>query len=328
VPAAVCAIIGLEALATPLRHARLALAGGVAIFLVLAGSSFQLLDDALTNGPRWYQDYTLYGQQWGAVQVFRAAREALDSNANTQVLVSSTWANGTDLLLQFFFPPSSASASRVAIGHVDTFMGARQPLSPDILFVMTPDEYQRATTSGKFSTVQVERVINYPNGRPGFYFARLAYAPDLDAKIAAEKEARRALVDDQVAIDGEMVSVRHTRIDVGGLRELFDGETQTLGRFNGGNPAVLEFRFPRPRTTRGVRIVLSAGNWEVTAQLTAASDQGPAVYTQTINSPGRDPDFELALSRDGSDVSDARLEIRQIGAEDTAIIHVRELQFK
>src|SRR3712207_7462700 len=53
------------------------------------------------------------------------------------------------------------------------------------------------STSGKFSSVQIDRTLDYPDGTPGFYFVRLEYAPDFGEIAAREREARRQLVDGQ-----------------------------------------------------------------------------------------------------------------------------------
>ena len=147
-----------------------------------------------------------------------------------------------------------------------------------MLFILTPAEYEEARSSPKLAGVELQRTLAYPDGQPGFYFVRMAYVPGVDAVFAAEREARRLLVDGTAVVDGEALSVRHSRLDMGRPGELFDGEARTLVRFMEENPAVLELRFAPARHMARVDLLLTAGDWEVTARLdpdTAAAG-GPA----------------------------------------------------
>jgi hypothetical protein len=201
---------------------------------------------------------------------------------------------------------------------------------------MTSEELERATKSGKFATLQVERVVPYPDGRPGFHFARLTYVPGIEAVFAAEREARRVLVEGQVTLGpgGAPVPVRHSALDSGSLREMVDGDRQTLGRFMEANPAVLELDFPEPRPLTGVSLLLANGNYEVTARLSPGESQGQAgvepreavVYALTVRSPSSDPQIELPFDRGPALSAAARLEIRHLDSGETAKIHVRELR--
>ena len=140
--------------------------------------------------------------QYGARQLFEEVIPTyLKEDPNTQVLVSSTWANGTDNFLRFFFTPQEQQ--RVRMDGVETYLFKKMPLSQDELFVMTASEYQQAAASPKFSEVKVEQVVPYPDGTPGFYLARLQYAPDVDQIFAAEQEARRQLVENTITLDGQ-----------------------------------------------------------------------------------------------------------------------------
>ena len=280
---------------------------GALVFAVLAGSSLHLLHDALTNGPRWSRDYTLYGQQWGAKQVFDVIRQYVRDDPQATVYLTPTWANGSDMFPRFFFRRDSAEARRVVMTSVDDFIGGlRRDLTPKTVVVMTSEELERAGKStAKFASIQVERVIPYPDGRPGFHVARLDYVPDVEAVLTAEREARRALVEGQVTLGppgGAPVRVRHSVLNKGSLREMVDGNPQTLGRFMEANPAVLELDFPQPRPLTGLSLLLANGNYEVTARLTPGEDaegaeREPVVYGTTVRSPTSDP--QIGLPFDG-----------------------------
>ena len=171
-------------------------------------------------------------------------------------------------------------------------------------------------------------------GGPGFHVARLAYVPDVEAVFAAEREARRALVEGQVTLGppgGAPVRVRHSVLDSGSLREMVDGDPQTLGRFMEANPALLELDFPQPRPLTGLSLLLANGNYEVTARLTRervqeGTEPEPVVYGTTVRSPTSDPQIELPFDRGPLLSAAARVEIRHLDQGETAKIHVRELR--
>src|ERR1700682_409794 len=97
---------------------------------------------------------------------------------------------------------------------------------------MTQDEMSAAQSSGRFSAIGIDRVLHYPNGEHGFYFARLELASNIAEILARDRAALRTLIDGQVVVRGETLSVRHYRLDMGNLGDIFDGDRETLGRFN------------------------------------------------------------------------------------------------
>jgi hypothetical protein len=299
----------------------------IAIFAVFAIASVGMLNDTLTRGPLWYSDYGLYGMQYGAKQLFEdAIPEYLQRDPNTLILVSSTWANGADTFIRFFLPPEQRS--RVQMLNVDYFMTARRTLAPNMLLVMTPPEYEQAKASKKFKSVTVEQVIPYPDGRPGFYFARLAYADNFDTIISEEKAVRSKPVQGQVVIDGQQVQVTHSQFDAGQLRDLFDGDTFSLARGLEANPLVLEFTFPQPRPMTGLEATFGSMDLTLTAKLYADGATEPVAYSQTFRGLPPDPKVELAFDRGPATVKKLRLEILQLNAGLEVHIHVRELKFK
>ncbi len=113
-----------------------------ALFVVLTIPSLLMLRDALVNGPMWYRDYGLYGMQYGATQLFGdEIPQYLVEHPESQVIISPTWANGTDNFIRFFLPPEQQG--RVQMLNVDYFMSARRELNPNMVFVMPAYEYEQ-----------------------------------------------------------------------------------------------------------------------------------------------------------------------------------------
>ncbi len=221
-PAAVICAIGLEWLLKRLPGARVVLVTSLVTFGVLAAMNLTLLNDALTNGPTWYNNYTLYGMQWGTKQLFvDEIPKLLKASPGAPIYVTHTWANGTDVFVRFF----DMDPGRVQVAAIDGWINKKLPLNPNALFIMTPAEYESARTNPKFKRVTLLDTIPYPDGRPGFYVSRLEYADNADTVFAAERAAQRQLVTEPVAIDGQTVLISHTKLDMGNLQVMFDGDT-------------------------------------------------------------------------------------------------------
>jgi len=299
----------------------------LALLLVLSGASVWMLRDALVNGPGWYSDYGLYGMQWGAKQLFtEVIPEVLAENPDNRVMLTSTWANGADTFIRFFLPVEQRA--RVQMLNVDYYMSERRALDDNTILVMTPAEYQLAAGSPKFARVDVYRVVNYPNGSPGFYFARLEYSPNFEDLLAPEREARVRPVQGQVAVDGQLVDVEHSPLDVGQLADLFDGEPFTLVRGLAANPLVFDFTFPTLRAVKGLVADFGSMDFSLTVRLYGDATGEPVVYTEVYRGQPPDPHVTLSFPAAPEQVGRVRIEIEQLNPPVDVHIHVREFKFE
>lgn len=247
--ALLAALAGSELLEWAARRWRLARPGlNLVVWLLLAGFNGYLLGSALINGPTWSDDYGLSGMQYGARQVFGEVQSYTREHPGEQIVVSPTWTNGTDVVARFFLPDPLP----VMLEGIDHWLTEKNPLFDNMLFILPPEEYERAQTSGKFSLIQVERSLPYPDGRPGFYFVHLRYAANIDAILAAELADRRTLLNAQVTAGGQPVLVKYSKLDMGSIENIFDGDRETFVRTLAANPLVLRIDFPEPRHMRGL----------------------------------------------------------------------------
>jgi hypothetical protein len=330
-PAGIICMIGLEWLLNRLRGARTAALASLATFGILAAMSLGLLNDALTNGPTWYNDYTLYGMQWGAKQLFvDEIPKLLKTKPGAPVYVTHTWANGTDIFIRFF----SLDRGAVQIASMDGWLNKKLPLNPNALFIMSPDEYERSRSSPKFKQVSLVDTIPYPDGRPGFYVARLTYADNVDAVFAAERVAQRQLVTETLTLDGQAVQIAHTRLDMGNLQVMFDGETRTVARGIESNPFILDLKFPTPRTLTGLTGHFGKTNLRVTARLYANNTAQPVEYSADFRyaQAGTDipagPAAEMGFERGPATVTRLTLEIAYPESDETAHAHIFDLKLR
>ncbi len=325
IPASILAGLGLEWVLDRFRKLLNTRTLEVSLLLILILANLALLQTALVNGPLWFDDYGLYGMQYGASQLFEETiPQYLKQSADYQILVSSTWANGTDNFVRFFLSPEEQK--RVRIDGIGTYLFKKMPLSENDIFIMTPAEYAQAIDSPKFSTVKVEQVIPYPDGSPGFYIVKLAYSEGVDQIFATEKEARRQLIEAQVILDGETVLVRHSQIDMGAVQFAFDQDTFTLMRGLEANPFLLEIEFPSPRQVSSMRAEFGLVNIQVTAKLLSSSEGNPVVYEKAfLNTSGNAP-VAMEFNKGPDTVTRIKFEFLNVQSGETANIHIRELE--
>lgn len=269
----------------------------VPVFFFLAGVNLFMLRDALVNGPAWYKDYGLNGVQYGARQLFGEIDRYLEANPEVKMIVSPAWANGTDVVARFFFDDPLP----FTIGNADSYYSQVLDLDEDTVFVLIPDEYE-AIPREKFAEVRVEQTLPYPNGSPGFYFVRLKYVDNIAELIAVEKETRKQLVEGQILLDGSPVRAQHTRLDMGELKHLFDGDPGTLARTEAINPLQLRLAFHEPRAVRQVSLMVGGTATTVTLEVRAQSADGsplePFTVTQAVDQVPNPRELILELPGD------------------------------
>lgn len=327
VPIALLAALGLAELFPLVRRPVLLSVVSALSAAALAVSAGQLTRVAIRDGPTWFRSYGLYGLQYGARQVFQIIREELARSPSTRVVLSSVWANNPEPFIEFFLTPPERKRARIA--DVDGYLLYRMPLSPEELFILTPEQYHRAVSSGKLIVSRPERTVPWPDNRTGFYFVRLEYSPAADAILQAEREARRRLVEETASISGESVVVRHSLLDIGLLRFIFDGRPDTLIRGFEANPFVLEISFASPRRIARVHLILGTMKLvRLCLQVTPADGAAPASFEKTYTNLRGEPLLDIVLPGGPVRTSQIRIEIEDITAGETSHIHVRELSFE
>ena len=187
VPVVLLTAIGFDLLLAWLEKLRVphnALAGG--LFAGLALFNFYMLRDSVINGPVWYTDYGLGGMQYGGKELFGETRQFLKENPGTFMVITPSWANGADILARFFFDDPQP----FQLGSIDGYITQKQPITPNMVFVVAPEELERLKGTGKFTNLRILKTMPYPTGKPGFYFIKLDYVPNIDDIFTAEKASR------------------------------------------------------------------------------------------------------------------------------------------
>lgn len=323
IPMAILTALALEQALGWLARRRIPpglLAGGMLVFGMVG--NFSLLNDALTNGPTWSTNYGLHGMQYGASQVFGAIQGYLKSHPDAKAVLSPTWANGTDVVARFFM----GDDPRLELNSPQAYTQQIQPIQASTLFVITPEEF-RDLPRELFATIDVVRTLPWPDGRPGFYFLHLAYAPDAAARLSTLQEQKRALVEDEVTIQGIAARLLHTRFDMNKAAQLFDGNTIKAVRSAAVNPMLLDFSFPQPFKLQS--IVLRIGGTATTAQaeLWQAGVSEPLVRQIILPESHEPRDLTLDFNQPLEAVR-LRLSIANTNDPPDGHVHVWEITFR
>jgi hypothetical protein len=292
----------------------------IALFVTLSLANLAMLRDALVNGPTWFSDFGLGGMQYGAEQIFAKVQEYTAKHPDMHIILSPSWSNGTDVVARFFL----GDPLPIELGSIEGYLNQKLDLTPDKLFIMIPEEYEKAVSSGKLTDIQVEQTVNYPNGQPGFYFVRTRYVDNIDQILGAEHEQRRQLLEGEVVIGGEVVKVRYSHLDMGDIGLVFDGDPHGAARTWEANPFVIELYFPEPREIRGLSVIVGSLEARVTAllyeQLDGSSLQFSTVYQGSVDHPEATLDFGTSVK-----AQVLRLEVQSVNEKEPAHVHIWEV---
>jgi hypothetical protein len=301
----------------------------LALFLVLGSANVYMLWDSLTNGPTWYTNYQLYGMQYGGEQLSSALVEYNHAHPESKLIVSSSWANGTDEIYRFLLPFGFPMQTGTVIEYIQNYI----PLTGQETFVMTSDEYAVASSSGRFSDIRIEQTLNYPDGQPGFYFAHLTYIPNIQEIIAAEKAELAKPVEESVtllggtAAEGEVIRIVHSRFDMGYLGAAFDGNPHSLIRTETANPMVLDMYFSEPRPFTQISVRVGGAPTRVSAAFYPPEGGDPTVYTETVERSSEYRDILITLPAP-FETGHIRLEIETVGEGEPTHVHVYEIRLE
>ena len=322
-PVALLTTVGISALLTRLSKAHLERSIAWLTFSVLVFFNSYMLWDALTNGPTWFQDYGLGGMQYGARQVFHTAEEIMEEDPEHTVYISSTWSNGTDILMRFFIPDGSPAY----IGNADGFLDQQMELNKDMIFILTAEEFQQLSASPKVTDIEILDSINLPNDRTGFYVTTFAYSNQAGRIFAEEQEERTIPRQGTTEWEGQTIKVSYPYLDMGGLHHIFDDDQFTLARVHSANPAMFTLTFEEPTSLSGISLITGSMDMQVSVDIQTESTPDPLHFEETYKDLPDDPTVTLSFEESIDGILEMRIEILSLIPGDPFKIHIRELNW-
>ena len=229
-------------------HSKPKLLPGLLAFAFLTFASFQMLYQSLTQGPTWYDNYGLYGMQYGGQPLFDKIKAFQESHPGKSMHLSPSWANGTDVIARFFM----GDPLPIKIGTIEPYTLCFLPLDREMVFIMLPNEYTWMLETGKFTQVEVLDTLAYPNGETGFYFVSLDYVENVEAIFADEIAARRKPQVAELMLYDRPVTVQYPLLDINEIQHAFDGDKKTFIRTFEANPLRIQLDFTDPVPLRSV----------------------------------------------------------------------------
>ena len=293
-------------------------------FALIAAATFTMMNDALVNGPTWFSDYGLGGMQWGGRQIFAAVDDYIKQNPSAKVILSPSWSNGTDMVARFF----AGDIRPFQMGSIDGWIEDYKEINPDTVFVMIPEEYKRVQESGKFTDFKIDRTVDYPDGSPGFRFVRLRYVDNIQDIFQAERDARRALTEETVALqDGSQARVAFPSLDMGQLIDIFDNNPGTLIRTREANPLKLVVTFANPRPLQSLTALVGGTPSRLTVVLMVNGESQPVSFSLDAGQAPNPRDMTIQFGKT-YDVVQATVEVLSVNDSEPAHVHLWELSFK
>jgi hypothetical protein len=295
----------------------------VLIFAGLSFANFAMLIDSLRNGPIWYSDYGLYGMQYGARQIFGEIENDLAINPQTKIVLTSGWANGTDILARYFFP----DPLQFTLGSVDSYIQNMQVLDSSTTLVMLSNEYDDLIKSGKFTDIHIKKIIPYPDGKPGFYFIAMRYVDHVEDIFKQEKIARHELIGtDMFLQDGSLAGVHYSPLDMGTINDVLDGDVKTIARSWEANPFLFIFDFQEPRMINEIMLTVGGEPTRIEVDLWTSMDTTPAQFVLNLQET-QDPRKALVKVNLKQPVIKADIRVYNLNESEPAHVHIWEIRF-
>ncbi len=145
----------------------------------------------------------------------------------------------------------------------------------------------------------------------------------LSALAASITEAR--LIETKVRVGSEVITIRHSELDIGQPGHIFDDDFGTLMRGKGDNPFIFEVSYPQPREARAVVLDLATmEDYELKLVVTRADGQSFVMYEEG-STRLVDPSIEFSFPMGVQLIRTVRVEIldRRPPPQEGFHIHVR-----
>ncbi len=275
---------------------------------------------AIVKGPLWYSDYGLYGMQWGGQQLSQKISEFIQDNPQSKLKLSPAWANNTDIIMRYFL----GDPLPLEIGTIREFDLYYQELDPNQVFIVTPEEYSWLVQNPKFDQIEVLDSQEWPDGRKGFIFLRLEYSPQARQIFEVDLQQRRQPEVSEFDMLGQQVNITYSRLDLGTIAHIFDGDNATPLRTFEANPLVISIEFPQPIELQKVTAMVGAPATRLCAAITLDKSGQKLIFAETL--PSSDQIRPITISfGETYQVSQLKIWVESINEPEPTHVHLWEL---
>jgi len=275
---------------------------------------------AIVRGPLWYPEYGLYGMQWGARQLTEKIVQFREENPQSKLIISPDWANNTDILMRFFL----GDPLPIEIGTLQEYDLYYQEIDSNQVFVITPDEYVWVLNNPKFDQINLIDTLDWPDSRPGFYFLSLAYSPEAEQIFDVELEERRQPETTEMDLLGQRVSITYSRLDLGTIAHIFDGNHATPIRTLEANPLEIEIDFPQPVELQKITTLVGSPATRFSIIIEQPGNAQPLSFTETASSSDQIRPITIDFGRI-LEVERLKIEIESLGEGEPTHVHLWDL---
>lgn len=102
IPVTLLTTLGITRVLRLIGNQEWQLKSGILVFVMLGIGNGAMLMDVLSNAPLWFDNYGLYGLQYGGQQVFQTVNNYLLESPEIEANISPHWLNGPDMVKRFF----------------------------------------------------------------------------------------------------------------------------------------------------------------------------------------------------------------------------------
>lgn len=292
----------------------------IVLFIGLVFFSFSLVHQSVNYGPTWFDDYGLYGLQYGGQTLFDEIKEFQNANPNKRLVMSPSWANGADVIIRYFL----GDPVPLEIGTIEAYAINYLPLDKKTVFIMIPEEYNWMKTTAKFKDIEVLKTIPYPNGKPGFYFVSLAYVDHIESIFSEEIGQRRQLKEKTLELLDQNVLVQYPLLDINGIEQIFDGDINTLVRTFEANPFIINLKFDDPIQISGLTAYIGGGKTRLTVKLKPADQPQDITFSNEVEESNVVRPVTLNFEQ-VYEVNELSLEVLNVNDGEIAHVHLWEV---
>lgn len=275
---------------------------------------------AIVKAPLWYSDYGLYGMQWGGQQLSQKISEFIQDNPQSKLKLSPGWANNTDIIMRYFL----GDPLPLEIGTIREYDLYYQELDPNQVFIITPEEYTWLVQNPKFDQIEVLDSLDWPDGRKGFTFLRLAYSPQARQIFEVELQQRRQPEVSEFDLLGQQVNIAYSRLDLGTIAHIFDGDNATPLRTLEANPLQISIDFTQPVDLQKVTAMVGSPATRLTAAIRLFESGRELVFVENVASADVVRPVRIHLG-ENYNIVELRVWVENLGESEPTHVHLWEL---